>query len=99
MILRGGIALGRLIHEEGGALFGPAMNEAYSLESKLAIYPRVVIADNAYNLLSKSSESHPALKAIFSAFDGHKVFDLVSIFESPSWTVEGAGQQLKAISG
>ena len=97
MMLRGGIALGQLIHEEGGVLFGPAMNEAYSLESKLAIYPRVVISDNAYNLLNKSREGHPALKAIFSAFDGHKVFDLVSIFDCPLWTVEGAGQQLKAI--
>ena len=97
MMLRGGIALGQLIHEEGGALFGPAMNEAYSLESKLAIYPRVVISDNAYNLLNKSREGDPALNAIFSAFDGHKVFDLVSIFYCPLYTVPNPTQKFKSI--
>lgn len=97
MMLRGGIALGQLIHEEGGALFGPAMNEAYELESKNAIYPRVIISDKAYELLKKTIEDHPVFNPIFTAFDDHKAFDLVSIFDCPLWTVEGAGQQLKAI--
>ncbi len=97
MMLRGGIALGQLVHEEGGALFGPAMNEAYSLESKLAIYPRVVISDNAYNLLSKSSEGHPALKAIFSSNDDYKVFDLISVFECPEIKIKFELEQLKAV--
>ena len=43
LLLRGGIAVGKLVHTEGGPFFGPAMNCAYHLESKKAIYPRVLI--------------------------------------------------------
>lgn len=41
--LRGGIAVGPLYHS-GSLVFGPALNEAYQLESKSAMYPRVIIA-------------------------------------------------------
>lgn len=53
MMVRGGVAIGDLIHEESGALFGPAMNEAYKLESKIAIYPRVVMSEKAFSHLRK----------------------------------------------
>lgn len=43
LLLRGGITEGELIHIENAPLFGPAMNRAYHLESKLAKYPRVLI--------------------------------------------------------
>lgn len=43
LLLRGGITEGKLIHTENGPLFGPAMNRAYFLESKLAKYPRILI--------------------------------------------------------
>lgn len=48
VIIRGGIAMGKLRHirEE---IFGPAMNEAYLLESKRAIYPRIVIEQETIN--------------------------------------------------
>lgn len=97
MMLRGGIALGQLIHEEGGALFGPAMNEAYGIESKLAIYPRVVISEDAYTHLIKSNEDHPLFKPIFDSVDGHKVFDLISIFDCPEIKIEFKPEQLKEI--
>lgn len=42
LLLRGGVTAGRLLHEENGPLFGPAMNRAYKLESKDAIYPRII---------------------------------------------------------
>ena len=47
ILMRGGIAKGQLIHEQSGVLFGPAMNAAYALESKSAIYPRVLIGTEA----------------------------------------------------
>lgn len=97
MMLRGGIALGKLIHEEGGALFGPAMNEAYYIESKLAKYPRVLISEDAYNHLIKSNEDHPLFKPIFDSVDNHKVFDLISIFDCPEIKIEFKPEQLKAI--
>jgi hypothetical protein len=41
-LLRGGIAVGEIIHDEE-VVFGPALNRAYELESKVAIYPRIVV--------------------------------------------------------
>lgn len=43
LLLRGGVTLGKLIHIENGPMFGPAMNKAYYLESKLAKVPRFLI--------------------------------------------------------
>lgn len=48
LLLRGGIALGELVHVQGGQLFGPAMNCAYRMESKVAVYPRVVISEDCW---------------------------------------------------
>jgi hypothetical protein len=44
-LIRGGIARGMLYHANG-VVFGEAMVRAYQLESKVAVYPRVVVADN-----------------------------------------------------
>lgn len=41
-LVRGGITCGQLIHTDE-YLLGPAMNEAYRLESRIARHPRVVI--------------------------------------------------------
>lgn len=83
MMVRDGISVGKLVHEESGALFGPAMNEAYALESKSAIYPRVVLSQEASALLESILQSHPILTPIKKSSDGHDVFDLVSIFMWP----------------
>ncbi len=40
--IRGGVTVGPLFHS-GAIAFGPAMNTAYHLESRLAKYPRVII--------------------------------------------------------
>lgn len=76
MLMRGGMSTGKLIHIQGGPLFGPAMNSAYALESQSAIYPRVLIDASAAALLNAAwgSGSTP----IFETFDGHKALDLVS---------------------
>ena len=52
------------------------MNEAYSLESKKAIYPRVLLSLNAANYISQSwgNEQSP----LFTTFDGHHAIDLIS---------------------
>ena len=44
IMFRGGIAIGDCFHD-GNIIFGPAMNEAYRLESKVAKWPRVVISE------------------------------------------------------
>ena len=42
IFLRGGIAIGRA-HIDVGGVFGPAMIEAYRLESQHAVHPRIVL--------------------------------------------------------
>ncbi len=45
ILVRGGVTVGQLIHDEQKC-FGPAMNEAYTMESDEAIYPRILINKN-----------------------------------------------------
>jgi hypothetical protein len=41
-LFRGGVTVGDLVHEDE-AVFGPGLNRAYYLESKIAMYPRIVL--------------------------------------------------------
>lgn len=83
MLMRGGMAVGKLVHKRGGALFGPAMNEAYAIESKLAVYPRVVVSDEVFDFYNKTlvlaarASGEPFIQR---GFDGVAYFDLVSCF-------------------
>jgi len=43
LLLRGGVTIGELVHIQDGPMFGPAMNQAYLLESKKADHPRFLI--------------------------------------------------------
>lgn len=54
LLLRGGIACGSLIHTDK-TVFGPAMNCAYHLESKVAKQPRIAI-DETFSLLLEELE-------------------------------------------
>jgi hypothetical protein len=55
VFFRGGICKGSLVHQQG-ALFGPAMIEAYKLE-KRAIHPRVVLDEATHHELTRTSPS------------------------------------------
>lgn len=54
ILCRGGLALGKLIHTNE-FLFGPALVEAYLLESKAAMYPRIIIDNSVLIEVSKYS--------------------------------------------
>lgn len=45
--VRGGITTGLLYHDDTYVV-GPALIKAYNIESKVAIYPRIIIDDNDY---------------------------------------------------
>ncbi|MDR3570629.1 MAG: hypothetical protein P4L81_00290 [Candidatus Pacebacteria bacterium] len=45
ILTRGGVGHGCL-HHESGIVFGPALIQAYELESKQAIYPRILVPDD-----------------------------------------------------
>jgi hypothetical protein len=49
IVFRGGITYGKIYHDEE-FVFGPAFNEAYRLESKIAIVPRIIIDNLALEL-------------------------------------------------
>lgn len=50
LLLRGGISCGSLVHTDQ-MIFGPAMNRAYHVESKVAKHPRIAIDDYFKNFL------------------------------------------------
>ena len=47
-VARGGISYGDLYHKDG-VIFGPALIDAYNIESNIAIYPRVLMSEKTYN--------------------------------------------------
>lgn len=53
-IVRGGVTLGEVYYEEQrGLVFGPAVSRAYYLESKMAIYPRIVLDESIVKLIQE----------------------------------------------
>lgn len=52
-LIRGGVSIGKMVHEENGPVFGPAFVEAYLIESKLAVFGRTVISDEAFKFLNE----------------------------------------------
>lgn len=68
--LRGGIAYGEIYHDMDGIVLGKALIVAHELESKYAIYPRIVMCRSEYeNLLAdgkytpKQSDSRKDIKS------------------------------------
>jgi hypothetical protein len=52
IFIRGGISLSELYMDEN-TVFGPALIEAYQLEEKSAIYPRIILSDKLRGLILK----------------------------------------------
>lgn len=62
ILIRGGISIGSLFHD-GNIVYGPAMNEAYELESVYAKMPRVIIAKETIQQgIEKTKLSHNSLQ-------------------------------------
>lgn len=56
ILCRGAVTYGKLIHTDE-VLFGPALAEAYILESKAALYPRVILDRDIIELAGKATHS------------------------------------------
>lgn len=54
IVVRGGVSIGELYHQDD-IVFGPAMIDAYCLESKEAIYPRIIFTKETFNKSIKES--------------------------------------------
>ncbi len=57
ILCRGAVTRGKLVHTSK-FLFGPGMVDAYVLESKAALYPRVILDESIINLGKKAHASH-----------------------------------------
>jgi hypothetical protein len=61
--VRGGIEISWGTKLKNGEIYGPALNKAYCLESKVAHNPRIIIGDGVWNYLNSLSnkvQQHPA---------------------------------------
>lgn len=74
-LVRGGISFGDVYYEtERSLFFGPAINKAYQLESKEAIYPRILLSNEIVAIFKRS---------IYNSFK--KIKKEVIEYEIPEW--------------
>lgn len=66
--LRGGIDIGWGIEFKRDEIYGGALAKAYSLESNIAMYPRIVVGDQLYDFLRHEYELGSNSKDMFSQF-------------------------------
>lgn len=57
IFIRGGISIGKVYHDDKN-VFGPAVNEAYTLESKIANYPRIILSWDTIKKGINNSPTH-----------------------------------------
>lgn len=61
LLIRGGATVGNL-YQAGGVVIGKAMIEAYELESRVAIYPRIAVARKLYSQVKTNPRDVVLLK-------------------------------------
>lgn len=85
ILIRGGITIGDLVHTKNGIVYGSGLIKAYELESKTAIYPRIIISKELkeklnYPLMSKK-ERYPYHQYLKRFEDGCFGFDQLIILQ------------------
>lgn len=75
ILVRGGLTKGDLHHSEG-AVFGPALLEAYRLESTIARYPRILVGRSVHSDFNKNA----SVSLIQYAGDGPPFLDIFWLF-------------------
>jgi hypothetical protein len=78
LLVRGGLTVGSLVHHSNSVVFGPALNEAYRLESKMAIYPRVIVDKKKFDELNEILRKHQLL-SFFSEEDDFFTINLTTL--------------------
>lgn len=58
VLIRGGVSLGPLYHD-AGVVFGPALVEAYHLESRCAKFPRILVSEAVFNASQEGLVAFP----------------------------------------
>lgn len=78
ILMRGGVTAGKLYHNDH-IVYGPAMIDAYELESKRAIYPRVlvnpiIIEEGMKNALHDPEDELEQLLSLLEKDEDHQLF-------------------------
>lgn len=90
LLIRGGITIGKLLHQENGPMFGPAMNRAYHLESKKAVSPRVLIDKECLEHYQKAE----TFKTLASVINYDEEFHYVSLATAFRHTINHSTEAL-----
>lgn len=77
MLIRGGVCEGKLHHSPYGPVFGPALNRAYEIESREAVYPRILI-DPECLISLKEDETLKLYGRLFQFENGRAYLSLAS---------------------
>ena len=102
---RGGIATGST-HHQRGQVFGQGMINAYDLERKVAVYPRIVVSDIlVQSMQARDNEVEPKTKTFFRTekklmrdFDGCYILNFINPpFAKYIWSPASEGLDSKAI--
>jgi len=105
ILFRGGLTFGDVIHDDNGTVFGQGLTDAYMLESKNAIYPRIIMSDKLIKKLNypinTKHDSYPYHQYINNFGDGYYGFHQMIYFEViQSWsekTVEDLTNSLNVV--
>ncbi len=57
ILIRGGLTIGNLVHNDNGTVFGQGLIDAYQLESNYAKYPRIILSDKLLKKLNYPLET------------------------------------------
>jgi hypothetical protein len=58
--IRGGVDLGVGFQPSQGEIYGPALSRAHTLESRIAIYPRIIVGDELIRYLTETHNQPPS---------------------------------------
>ena len=57
ILIRGGLTIGKLIHNNNGVIMGQGLIDAYELENRIAKYPRIILSDKLISRLNTTIDS------------------------------------------
>lgn len=75
-LVRGGVSIGKMVHERAGPAFGPAFIEAYHIENQQASFGRTVVSKEAFAFLKDAGRY--CTDFIEDGYDGEKEITIAS---------------------
>lgn len=93
VLLRGGITNGELYHRRG-RVFGRAMIDAYHLESRLAVYPRIIVEDQlASRMLAYRKDNALIRELLLQDSDGNWFIEYLQPLIETGGDTKGEGAE------